>query len=59
MNQMRLVNGIELISYPWTLKKKRIILFHKNSIKDDIPLKMPGLKIGGNIKKRSFIKFLL
>ena len=56
---MRLVNGIELISYPWTLKKKRIILFHKNSIKDDIPLKMPGLKIGGNIKKRSFIKFLL
>ena len=56
---MRLVNVLELVSYPWTLKKKRIILFHKNSIKDDVPLEMPGLKISGNIKKRSFIKFLL
>jgi len=34
-------------------------LFHKNSLKDDMPLKLPELKIENNvIKKATSIKFL-
>ena len=41
------------------IDKTNYTLFHKNSIKDKIPLKMPTLKIGSKIiKKTSFIKFL-
>ena len=36
-----------------------LTVFHKNSIKDKIPLKMPSLKIGNKIFERtSSIKFL-
>ena len=34
-------------------------LFHKNSSKDDIPVKLPALMVGSdNIKRTSSIKFL-
>ena len=41
------------------IEKTNYTLFHKSSIKDDIHLKMPGLKIGDNvIKRQPSIKFL-
>ena len=41
------------------IKKIRYTLFHKNSSKDDIPLKLPDLKIENlNIVRNSSIKFL-
>ena len=41
------------------VEKTNYALFHKNSIKDKIPLKMPVLKIGNKIIERtSYIKFL-
>ena len=41
------------------VKKTNYTLFHKNSIKDKLPLKMPALKIGNQIiEKTSSIKFL-
>ena len=41
------------------IKKTRYTLFHKNSSKDDIPLKLPDLKIENlNIVRNSSIKFL-
>ena len=41
------------------IKKTNYTLFHKNSTKDDIPLKLPDLKIVNSILKRqASIKFL-
>ena len=41
------------------IKKTKFILFHENSFKVDIPLKLPALMIGSNnIKRKSSIKFL-
>ena len=41
------------------IKKTKHTLFHKNSSKDDIPLKLPDLKIENlNIERNSSIKFL-
>ena len=35
------------------------MLFHKDSTKDEISLKMPGLKIGNSIiKRKNLVKFL-
>ena len=40
-------------------KKTKFTLFHKNSIKDDLPLKLPDLKIANNqIERKKAIKFL-
>ena len=40
-------------------KKTKYMLFHKNSIKDDLPLKAPDLKIANNqIERKKAIKFL-
>ena len=40
-------------------KKTKYTLFHKNSIKDDLPLKLPDLKIANNeIERKKAIKFL-
>ena len=40
-------------------KKPKYTLFHKNSIKDDLPLKLPDLKIANNqIERKKAIKFL-
>ena len=39
--------------------KTRYTLFHKNSIKDDLPLKLPDLKTANNqIERKKTIKFL-
>ena len=41
------------------VKKANYTLFHKNSTKDDLPLKLPDLKIVNSVLKRqTFIKFL-
>ena len=41
-------------------KKTKYTLFHKNSIKDDLPLKLPDLKIANNqIERKKAIKFLV
>ena len=41
------------------IKKTNYTLFHKNSTKDDLPLKLPDLKIVNNVLKRqASIKFL-
>ena len=41
------------------IKKTNYTLFHKNSTKDDLPLKLPDLKIVNNVLKRqTSIKFL-
>ena len=41
------------------MQKNNYTLFHKNSLKDDMPLKLPELKIENNvIKKATSIKFL-
>ena len=41
------------------IKKTNYTLFHKNSIKDDLPLKLPDLRIVNSILKRqASIKFL-
>ena len=41
------------------IKKTKFILFHKNSSKDDIPVKRPALMVGSsNIEITSSIKFL-
>ena len=40
------------------IKKTKFTLFHKNSFKDDIPVKPPALMIGSNnIERKSSIKF--
>ena len=40
-------------------KRTKYTLFHKNSIKDDLPLKLPDLKIANNqIERKKAIKFL-
>ena len=40
-------------------KKTKYTLFYKNSIKDDLPLKLPDLKIANNeIERKQAIKFL-
>ena len=40
-------------------KNTKYTLFHKNSIKDDLPLKLPDLKIANNeIERKKAIKFL-
>ena len=40
-------------------KKTKYTFFHKNSIKDDLPLKLPDLKIANNeIERKKAIKFL-
>ena len=40
-------------------KKTKYTLFHENSIKDDLPLKLPDLKIANNeIERKKAIKFL-
>ena len=42
-----------------SIKKTDYTLFHKNSAKYDLPLKMPGLKIVNSVLKRqASIKFL-
>ena len=42
-----------------TLKKTKYTFFHKNSVKDNIPLKLPDLHIfDKNIERTSSIKFL-
>ena len=41
------------------IKKDKFTLFHKNSSKDDIPVKLPALMVGSNnIERTSSIKFL-
>ena len=41
------------------VKKRKYTFFHKNSIKDDIPLKLPALKIADReIERTNAIKFL-
>ena len=41
------------------IKKINYTLFHKNSTKDDLPLKLPDLKIVNSVLKRqTSIKFL-
>ena len=41
------------------VKKTKYTFFHKNSIKDDIPLKLPALKIANReIERTNAIKFL-
>ena len=41
------------------IKKTNFTLFHKNSSKDDIPVKLPALMVGNNnIERASSIKFL-
>ena len=41
------------------IKKTNYTLFHKNSTKDDLPLKLPDLKIVNSVLKRqTSIKFL-
>ena len=41
------------------IKKTKFTLFHKNSFKDETPLKLPALMIGNNnIERKSSIKFL-
>ena len=41
------------------IKKTKFTLFHKNSSKDDIPVKLPALMVGSNnIERTSSIKFL-
>ena len=43
----------------WNVKKANYTLFHKNSTKDDLTLKLPDLKIVNSVLKRqTFIKFL-
>ena len=40
-------------------KQTKYILFHKKSSRDDVPLKLPALKIAGNnIERKTAIKFL-
>ena len=40
------------------IKKTNFTLFHKNSSKEDIPVKLPALMVGSNnIEKTSSIKF--
>ena len=40
-------------------KKTKYTLFHKKSNKDDLPLKLPVLKIGNNqVQRKKAIKFL-
>ena len=40
-------------------KKTKYTLFHKNSSKDDLPLKLPPLKIAdNNIERKTTIKFI-
>ena len=47
----KIVNGLKLINYHWT--------FHKNSAKDDLPLKLPVIKTVNSVLKRQVsIKFL-
>ena len=42
-----------------SIKKTKFIWFHKNSFKDEIPLKLTALMIGDNsIKRKSSIKLL-
>ena len=41
-------------------KKTKYTLFHKNSIKDDLPLKLPDLKIANNqIERKKQLSFWL
>ena len=41
------------------IKKTKFTLFHKNSSKNDIPVKLPALMVGSNnIERTSSIKFL-
>ena len=41
------------------IKKTNYSLFHKSSTKDDLPLKLPNLKIVNNVlKKQTSVKFL-
>ena len=40
------------------IKKTNYTLFHKNSTKDDLPLKLLDLKIVNILKRRTSIKFL-
>ena len=41
------------------IKKTKFTLFHKNSSKDDIPVKLPALMVdSNNIERKSSIKFL-
>ena len=40
-------------------RKTKYTLFHKKSSKDDLPLKLPALKVGDNkIERKKTIKFL-
>ena len=53
------MNGLKLINYHWILKKTNYTLFHKNSTKDDLPSKLPDLKIVNSVLKRqTSINFL-
>ena len=41
------------------IKKTKYTLFHKNSVKDNIPLKLPNINISNkSIERKSSIKFL-
>ena len=52
--------GLQQIEYlSLNIKKTKQIFFHKNSVKDNIPLKLHGLHISNKIiKRKSSIKFL-
>ena len=58
-NWKRLEIGSRQTSYLLIIKKTKYTLFHKNSIKDYLPLKLPDLKIANNqIERKKAIKFL-
>ena len=48
-----------VVPHSVNVKKTKYTFFHKNSIKDDIPLKLPALKIANReIERTNAIKFL-
>ena len=58
-NWKRLEIGSKANKLSLNNKKTKYTLFHKNSIKDDLPLKLRDLKIANNqIERKKGIKFL-
>ena len=59
MNYIKLENVLRQTDCRKILKKTNIHFFHKNSVKDNIPLKLPELKIANRtIEGTNAIKFL-
>ena len=52
-------NGFPAYRLSLNIKKTKYTFFHKNSVKDNIPLKLPDLHISNkSIERKSSIKFL-